>query len=167
MRQALFLAFLLVSAAALASPAEDEAAIRKIVNEQVAAWNAGDAKAFSRHIAKAVAFTNVFGVASYGSAAFEKRNQTMLGSIYKGTTRVMKIRQIRFPAPGVAIVDIENEIHGVKHAPKGIHVTAEGMVRTQLMEVFVRHGAEWWVEAYHNVDVKPEPAPAPAAPPPK
>jgi hypothetical protein len=23
------------------------------------------------------------------------------------------------------------------------------------MEVFVRRGARWWVEAYHNVDVKP------------
>jgi hypothetical protein len=28
------------------------------------------------------------------------------------------------------------------------------VVKTQLMEVFVRREGRWWVEAYHNVDVK-------------
>lgn len=25
----------------------------------------------------------------------------------------------------------------------------------KLMEVFVRRDGQWWIEAYHNVDVKP------------
>jgi hypothetical protein len=29
------------------------------------------------------------------------------------------------------------------------------VVKTQLMEVFVRRNGRWWIEAYHNVDVKP------------
>ena len=37
----------------------------------------------------------------------------------------------------------------------GILVPPDGVVRTQLMEVFVRRSGRWWVEAYHNVDVKP------------
>ena len=57
--------------------------------------------------------------------------------------------------PDVAIVDIDNEVRGVKAMPGGIAVPADGVVRTQLMEVFVRREGRWWVEAYHNVDVKP------------
>jgi hypothetical protein len=39
--------------------------------------------------------------------------------------------------------------------PAGIVVPPDGVVKTQLMEVFVRRNGEWWIEAYHNVDVKP------------
>lgn len=155
MRNILILALMFASAAASATQAEDEAAIRKIVDSQVAAWNAGDSKAFSNHVSKSVAFTNVFGVVSYGAANFEKRTHATLSTYYKGTRRVMRIRQLRFPTTGVAIVDIDNEVHGVKTMPAGITVPPDGIVRTQLLEVFVRHGDQWWVEAFHNVDVKP------------
>ena len=57
--------------------------------------------------------------------------------------------------PDVAIVDIDNEVRGVKTMPAGLPVPPDGIVKTQLMEVFVRRGGRWWVEAYHNVDTKP------------
>jgi hypothetical protein len=38
--------------------------------------------------------------------------------------------------------------------PPGIAVPLNGVLKTQLMEVFVRHGGQWWIEAYHNVDLK-------------
>jgi len=46
-------------------------------------------------------------------------------------------------------------VHGVKSMPAGIVVPPDGIVRTQLMEVFVRRDGRWLIEAYHNVDVKP------------
>jgi uncharacterized protein (TIGR02246 family) len=155
MRKILMLALLLASSAAMATQAEDEAAIRKILDSQEAAWKAGDAKAFSKHVSRSVAFTNVFGVVAYGVANFEKRHNLQMTTFYKNTIKVTRIRQLRFATPDVAIVDIDNEIHGVKAMPTGITVPPDGIVRTQLMQVFVRHGGEWWVEAYHNVDVKP------------
>jgi hypothetical protein len=39
--------------------------------------------------------------------------------------------------------------------PAGIVVPKDGIVKTQLMEVFVRRNNAWWIEAYHNVDTKP------------
>ena len=155
----MLLTLMLGATAALGSPADDEAAIRKILDSQIAAWNAGDSKAFARHMSKSVAFTNVFGVVSYGVANFEKRQNAALTSYYKGTTRVMRVRQLRFATADVAIVDIDNEMHGVTAMPKGITVPADGIVRTQLMQVFVRHGGQWWVEAFHNVDVKASSSP--------
>jgi hypothetical protein len=45
-------------------------------------------------------------------------------------------------------------VRGVKAMPGGIVVPPDGVVKTQLMEVFVRREGRWWIEAYHNVDVK-------------
>jgi len=57
--------------------------------------------------------------------------------------------------PEVAIVDIDNEVRGVKSLPGGNPVPADGVMKTQLMQIFVRREGHWWVEAYHNVDIKP------------
>ncbi len=39
--------------------------------------------------------------------------------------------------------------------PAGIDVPKDGGIKTQLMEIFVRREGQWWIEAYHNVDLKP------------
>ena len=43
-------------------PTAGETAIRAIVAEQAEAWNAADAKAYARHLAADVSFTNLFGM---------------------------------------------------------------------------------------------------------
>jgi uncharacterized protein (TIGR02246 family) len=146
---------LLPVTAALAQDALDEAAIRAIVAEQVVAWNAGDGTGYASHLAPEASFTNLFGMVMYGAPAFVDRHNEILSTFYKGTSKVHKIRRIRFITPDVAIVDIDNEVHGVKAMPAGIDVPPDGVVKTQLMEVFVRRDGRWWIEAYHNVDVKP------------
>ncbi len=145
-----------VLAIAQVSVAQDapEDAIRGIVAEQAAAWNAGSGTKYSERVAADVSFTNLFGMVLYGAAAFEKRHEEILSTFYKGTTKHHRIRRIRFVTPDVAIVDVDNEVHGVTTMPAGIVVPPDGVVRTQLMEVFVRRNGQWWIEAYHNVDVK-------------
>ena len=135
--------------------AEAEAEIRKVVAEQVVAWNAGDGKAYASRLAPGASFTNLFGMVMYGAPAFEQRHVEILSTFYKGTTKVHAIRTLRFVTPDVAIVDIDNEVRGVvRPMPTGV-APQDGVVKTQLMEVFVRRDGKWWVEAYHNVDLKP------------
>ena len=134
--------------------AADEAAIRAIVADQAAAWNAGNGARYASHLAPDASFTNLFGMVMYGVPAFEKRHTEILSTFYKGTTKTHVVRRIRFVTPDVAIVDIDNEVKGVKSMPAGVVLPADGIVKTQLMEVFVRRGGQWWIEAYHNVDVK-------------
>ena len=142
-----------VVAAAQDAPAE--APIRAIVAEQAVAWNAGDGARYASRLAPDASFTNLFGMVMYGAPAFIGRHQEILSTFYKGTTKKHVIRKIRFVTPDVAIVDIDNEVHGVKAMPPGVTVPADGVIRTQLMEVFVRRNGQWWIEAYHNVDTKP------------
>lgn len=136
-----------------------EAAIRAIVAEQVVAWNAGDGKSYASHLSSDASFTNLFGMVMYGAVAFERRHTEILSTFYKGTSKQHVVRRLRFVTPDVAIVDIDNEVRGVKAMPAGIVVPADGVVRTQLMEIFVRRQGKWWIEAYHNVDVKPSKTP--------
>jgi uncharacterized protein (TIGR02246 family) len=131
-----------------------ETAIREIVAAQATAWNAGDGKGYSAHVSPDVSFTNLFGMVMYGRDAFERRHSEILTTFYKGTTKSHVVRKIRFVTPDVAIVDIDNEVRGVRSLPAGLTVPTDGILRTQLMQVFVKRANQWWVDAYHNVDVK-------------
>jgi uncharacterized protein (TIGR02246 family) len=140
-----------------AAPAHDAAAengIREIVAAQAKAWNAGDGKGYSAHVGPDVSFTNLFGMVMYGRDAFERRHAEILATFYKGTIKSYVIRKIRFVTADVAIVDIDNEVRNVRSLPQGLAVPADGILRTQLMQIFVRRDNRWWVEAYHNVDLK-------------
>ncbi len=151
----LLAASFLAGPGALAQDAASEAAIRSIIAEQVVAWDSGDGARYASRLAPDASFTNLFGMVMYGAPAFAKRHTEILSTFYKGTKKKHVVRRIRFITPEVAIVDIDNEVHGVKSMPAGIVLPSDGVVRTQLMEVFVRRDGQWWVEAYHNVDLKP------------
>lgn len=151
---------LVVGAALLAVPClgqenPAELTIRKQVAEQADAWSQGDGARYSRDVSPEVSFTNLFGMVMYGAQVFTSRHTEILKTFYKGTTKYHGLRRVRFVTPDVAIVDIDNEVHGVKAMPPGIPVPPDGVIRTQLMQVFVRRNGAWLVEAYHNVDLKP------------
>jgi hypothetical protein len=66
----------------------------------------------------------------------------ILRTFYKGTTKHHVIRRIHFVTPDVAIVDIDNQVRGVRAMPAGVVVPRDGIVKTQLMEVLVRRGED-------------------------
>lgn len=142
-------------AVASAQSATDETAIRSIIAEQAAAWTAGDAAGYTSRVGADVSFTNLFGMVMYGKPAFDARHKEILATFFKGTTKKHAIRKVRFITADVAIVDIDNEVHGVKAMPPGVVIPPGGVLRSQLMQVFARRSGQWWVEAYHNVDTKP------------
>ena len=154
---ALMLFALLCPGAAAAQDAAAETAIRAIVAEQTAAWNAGDGAKYSARVAPEASFTNIFGMVMYGAPAFAARHSEILSTFYKGSVKTHVVRKIRFVTPDVAIVDIDNELRGIKTMPGAIAVPPGGVLKTQLMEVYVRRNGQWWIEAYHNVDTKPGP----------
>lgn len=159
-KQLLFAALIAASAGFAPSHANEpasEASIRTIVANQEEAWNKGDGLEYARDIADGASFTNLFGMVFYGKAAFAARHQEILTSFYRGTHKKHVVRRIRFVTPNVAIVDIDNELSNVTAMPPSISVPADGILKTQLMEVLVRRKGRWMVEAYHNVDVKARP----------
>jgi uncharacterized protein (TIGR02246 family) len=133
----------------------DGARLRAIVAAQVAAWNVGDAKAFSAPFADDGSFTNIRGTVFYGHQAFEDRHVEIFSTFFKGSKLAMSVSRVRFVRPDVAIADIATEISnlGGKTSPR-VKPTADGRILTRLQEVFVKTGDEWRIASYHNVDVK-------------
>lgn len=134
--------------------AKDEAQIRAIVEEQVAAWNAGDAVAFSKSFAENGSFTNIRGTVFYGHKAFEDRHRDIFTGFFKGSTLAMSITRLRFVRPDVAIADLASELSHLSGTPPGVGPNTAGRILTRLQQVFVKDNGVWRVESYHNVDVK-------------
>lgn len=139
---------------ATGSHAADEARIRAIVAEQVAAWNVGDEKAFSRSFADDGSFTNIRGTVFYGHQAFVDRHREIFTGFFKGSKLAMSVDRIRFVRPDVAIADISTEVSGLQGAPPGVKPNAAGRIPTRLQEVYVKDQNVWRITSYHNVDVK-------------
>jgi hypothetical protein len=64
----------------------DEAAIRKIVQDEVVAWNRGDAKAYSSQFDTDGTFTNIRGQFFTGYEAFLKQHEVIFQGLFKNST---------------------------------------------------------------------------------
>ena len=157
MKTLLGLAIALLAIQLDAQTASDETAIRSIVQDEIAAWNQGDAVAYSRHFAAEGTFTNIRGQFFTGYDAFLKQHQVIFEGRFKGTKLQQDIVSLKFVQPDVAVVEVLTSVAGVDAAQlaPGTSGDATGRLRTRLLQVVVKQGEEWKVVAYHNVDVKP------------
>jgi uncharacterized protein (TIGR02246 family) len=133
----------------------DEIEIRKIILDEIAAWNRGDAAAYSRQFAADGTFTNIRGQFFVGHEAFLKQHEVIFQGIFSKTTLQQDIVSLKFIAPDVAVVETLNSVTGVAETAPGTATDSKGRLRTRLLQVVARRGAEWKIVAYHNVDVKP------------
>ncbi len=131
--------------------------ITDLVAKQQAAWNAGDAEAFSVSFADDGSFTNVRGQLMYGHEAFEARHREIFSTFFKDSDVRMTITKLVFVRPDVAIADVYTVISKLEgRAPPGLALSKDGTLKTRLQEIFVRKSGVWRVASYHNVDIKGE-----------
>ena len=133
----------------------DEIAIRKIIQDEVAAWNQGDAAAYSRQFAADGTFTNIRGQFFTGYEAYLKQHDVIFQGIFKNTSLQQDIVSLKFNGPDVAVVETLTSVSGMSETAPGTAKDSKGRLRTRLLQVVVRQGGEWKIVAYHNVDVKP------------
>jgi len=131
---------------------DEEPRTRKIIQEQESAWNASSAKRYCARIRMDATLTSIQGGVHGGREAIEGQMAEVFAT-FKGTRISMKIQRIRFEG-NVAIVEIDTEVNAVKTLPPGIRASADGKLRTRLLEVMVNDGGTWSVLALHDVDVK-------------
>ncbi len=133
----------------------DEIAIRKIIQDEVVAWNQGDAAAYSRQFATDGTFTNIRGQFFTGYEAYLKQHEVIFQGIFKNTKLQQDIVSLRFIEPDVAVVETLTSVSGMANAPPGTAMDSKGRLRTRLLQVVARRAGEWKIVVYHNVDVKP------------
>jgi uncharacterized protein (TIGR02246 family) len=140
----------------------EESAIRAIVQDEVAAWNAGDAGAYSRHFAADGIFVNIRGEYRTGVQAFTKQHEFLFRGPFHGSTLHQDVVSIQFIRPDIAVVEVLTAVTGIQKLSPGTNTDEKGRLRTRLLQVLVKDGAEWKITDYHNTDVKADvPAPDP------
>jgi uncharacterized protein (TIGR02246 family) len=157
---AIFVALLRIAVVHAETYTVDETAIRAIMQSQQDAWNKGDAKAFAAHAAQDCLFTNIVGTPFIGRQSFEERHARIFSTIYAGSHLTIRIRTLKFITPDVAIVEAELGLSGYKSLAPGVHAQADGILYTELEEVFAKRAGGWEMVSFHNVDRKlPPPSP--------
>jgi uncharacterized protein (TIGR02246 family) len=142
------------------SPAD--AAVRNIIQEEIAAWNRGDAVAFSRHFAADGTFTNIRGQFFTGREAFAERHEFIFKGIYRGTTMKQDVVSVKFVRPDVAVVETLTAVIGIEKLLPGTSADSKGRLRSRLLQVMVKNGEDWQIVAFHNTDVRADvPVPDP------
>jgi uncharacterized protein (TIGR02246 family) len=148
--------------AAKPQPSSDEIAIRNIIQEEITAWNSGDAAAYSRHFAADGTFTNIRGQFFTGGDAFIERHDFIFEGPFHGSTLKQDVVSLKFVRPDVAVVEVLTSVTGIQKLSPGTNTDDKGRLRTRLSQVIVKDGGEWKIVAYHNTDVKSDvPAPDP------
>ena len=149
----LIMPFFVTISAAQSGP--DEAAIRSILQEEVTAWNKGDAQTYSKHFAADGTFTNILGMFFTGHQAFLDRHEEIFKGMFRGTVLRQDVVSLKFVRPDAGIVETLQTITGYQKLLPGTSADAKGRLRTRLLQVLVKNGGEWEIASYHNVDVKP------------
>jgi uncharacterized protein (TIGR02246 family) len=154
MKIALVVALALFTTMVGAQNVANEDAVRKIIQDEITAWNKGDAEAYSRHFADDGTFTNLMGMFFTGHDAFRERHEQAFEGVFRGSTKQEDVISIKFVRPDVAVVETLQSTTGFHGLPPTVNTDAKGRLRTRLLRVLVKDGDEWKIEAYHLVDLK-------------
>jgi uncharacterized protein (TIGR02246 family) len=145
---------LVVTIAGVPQTSPDEAAVRNIVQEEITAWNSGDAAAYSRHFAADGTFTNIRGEFFIGREPFIQKHDNLFKGPFHGSSLKQDIVSLKFVRPDVAVVEVLTSVTGIPKLFPGTNTDDKGRLRTRLLQVVVKNGGEWKITAYHNTDVK-------------
>ncbi len=133
----------------------DRSAITHILDDEGAAWAAGDAAAFAAHVLPDISFANTVGMFSVGKAPFVAQHRAIFSTIYKGSQMRQFVAAMTFVKPDVAVVDTISKLSGALQLPTGL-AAVDGVLYTRLEQVMVKRGEIWSVAAFHNVPIQPK-----------
>lgn len=130
--------------------ARDEAMIRANVEQSAKGWNAKSGAEFAKPFAEDADYVVINGMHVKGRAAIDKGHQQIFDTIYKNSTLVVSVEQIRFLRPDIAVV----------HVRSALTVTQENSTRTgdgRITLVMTKNKDKWEIAAFQNTSIQPPP----------
>lgn len=135
-----------------------EDAIRRMLDDQVAAWNAGDADGWCKDFTSDSAFVNILGMRFEGREDNARRHGELFAGIFKGSCLEIHELTVRVLGEFAAIADAVLDLKQYRKLPPGIRPTIEsGVLRTRMHYTLVRDGARWRIVFSQNTAVMPLP----------
>lgn len=122
----------------------DETAIRDNVSQLETGWNKKSGAVFAKPFAEDADYVVINGMYFKGRTAIETAHQQIFDTVFKETTITLKIRQIRFLRPDVAVV----HVNGHRDGP-----TKELVQDALLTLVMTKEKEVWTIAAFQNTAV--------------
>jgi uncharacterized protein (TIGR02246 family) len=129
-----------------ASTDSDSAAIRRVVDEFVAAFNRHDASGWAMPFTDDGDFTNVTGLTKRGRKEVEERFKVLFAGPLKNAHRTVTVRHIRFAKPDVAFADAEWALDGSLAADGSANPVRKGIFTW----VMVKQDGSWKFADFHE-----------------
>ena len=131
-----------------AQQAQDEAAIRENVRKMEEGWNAKNGTLFAEPYAEDADGVAIGGFAVKGRDVIEKVHWEMFRGAFKDSTIALKVKQLRFLRPDVALVQIDNtnklQQGGSRHEYKSV-----------ITLVMTREAGRWKIASFQNTIAEP------------
>lgn len=135
-----------------------EDAIRQLLDEQIAAWNAGDAEGWCRDFTEDSEFVNIIGACFEDRDANVRRHAELFATIFKGSRLAVREMKIRALGDFTATADLVLDLTGFSKLPPGIRPSiGNDVLRTRMHYVLVHDGTRWWIVFSQNNAVMPLP----------
>jgi uncharacterized protein (TIGR02246 family) len=142
------------------SSSTPEDAIRRLLDEQIAAWNAGDAEGWCKDFTEDSDFVNIIGARFENRDANMRRHAELFASIFKGSRLAVRDLRIRVLGDSTAFADLVLDLTGFSKLPPGIRPSiGNDVLRTRMHYVLIHDGARWWIVFSQNNAVMPLPLP--------
>jgi uncharacterized protein (TIGR02246 family) len=142
-----------------------QSAIQTSTTNLQAAWNAGNAAAWTAEFWSDAHFVNILGVSVDGSAAIQQLHTKLFAGPFLGSTLSGAIKKISFASNDVAIVNFDTQVTGYKALPPGASATSPGVLDTTFTLVYTRRSGAWHIASAQNTALAPAaaaPSPTPA-----
>src|SRR5438445_12890308 len=148
----------LLCAASPAPPAvSNDAQIRQVADDFVAAWNKHDPTAMAYVWSADGDLINPFGRKAKGRTEIQRLFQDEHNGPMKNSTYAIPGLSIRYLDPTLALVDDDSEISGITN-PDG----TTSNLKAHVFNVLRKSGGKWWIvsaRAYSFLPPPPPPAP--------
>lgn len=139
-------------------PLSPEDAIRRLLESQIAAWNAGDADGWCRDFTVDSGFVNIIGARFEGRDANVRRHARLFATLFKGSRLAIRDLTILLLDDATAIAHLVLDLTGFSELPPGIRPTVgDHLLRTRMHYVLVRAPASWSIVYSQNTAVLPSP----------
>jgi uncharacterized protein (TIGR02246 family) len=138
---------LIVGARAQSNSSDAEsAAVHKVIDDFVAAFNRHDAHGWAAPFGEDGDFTNVSGLTLRGKDKVEERFKGLFAGVLKNGHRVVTVRHLRFVRPDVAAVDAEWALDGSLSRDGSVNPVRKGIFTW----VMVKENGHWMFADFHE-----------------
>jgi len=131
-----------------ADKAKDEAAIRANVEQMQKGWNMKSGAEFAKPFAENSDYVVINGVHIKGRADNAKGHQYIFDTIYKDSSIVVTVKQIRFLRPDVAVLHCESNL---TFKAGGEEKKGSGIITL----VMTKENDNWEIAAFQNTAIQP------------